>query len=121
MSLGDLQDWLLAEGVRDDLEKIIRLTVRSELDNLSEDVDEPSAKNIDWQRLVLAGSILARSEKRIDQEFALRIAVAAITLTQADDKPTRDAGAVLLGKLSNFRAVSLAVDRDLGCGLITSS
>lgn len=111
MSLADLQAWLLAEGVRDDLAKVVRLTVRSELDNLAVEANEPTADGIDWQRLVLAGSILARSEARIDQESALRIAVAAITLT--DEKPIRDAGAVLLGKLSNFRAVSLAVDREL--------
>ncbi len=111
MSLEDLQSWLLAEGVRDDLNKIVRLTVRSELDNLAEEVDEITVEGIDWQRLVFAGSILARSEARADQEAALRIAVAAISLT--DDKVVRDAGAVLLGKLSNFRAVSLAVDRNL--------
>ncbi len=114
MSLGDLQAWLLAEGVRSDLNKIIRLTVRSELDNLTEEAHETTAEDIDWQRLVFAGSILARSEARADQEAALRIAVAAITLT--DDKVIRDAGAVLLGKLSNFRAVSLAVDRHLVAG-----
>ncbi|SFI05927.1 DEAD/DEAH box helicase [Methylobacterium brachiatum] len=111
MSLKDLQAWLLAEGVRDDLATIVRLTVRSELDNLAEEPDEPTANGIDWQRLILAGSILARSETRKDQESALRIAIAAITLK--DDKKIRDAGAVLLGKLSNFRAASLAATRDL--------
>ncbi|MER8706292.1 DEAD/DEAH box helicase [Mesorhizobium sp. M1088] len=111
MSLGDLQSWLLAVGLREDLDKIVRLTVRSDLDNLAEEPDEPTAQGIEWQRLVLAGSILARSEARADQEAALRIAVAAITLTE--DKIVRDAGAVLLGKLSNFRAVSLAVGREL--------
>lgn len=114
MSLGELQSWLLAEGVRNDLNKVVRLTVRSELDNLAPDADETTAEGIDWQRLVFAGSILARSEARPDQDAALRIAVAAITLT--DDRVVRDAGAVLLGKLSNFRAVSLAVDRDLVAG-----
>lgn len=114
MSLKELQLWLLAEGVRDDLSKIVRLTVRSELDNLTKNADENTVEGIDWQRLVFAGSILARSEARLDQEAALRIAVAAITLT--NDTPVRDAGAVLLGKLSNFRAVSLAVDRNLVAG-----
>ena len=109
MSLGDLQAWLLAEGVRDDLAKIVRLTVRSELDNLETEAHEISEEDIDWQRLIFAGSILARSETRTDQEAALRIAVAAITLS--DDSGLKDAGAVLLGKLSNFRAVSLAIDR----------
>lgn len=111
MILEDLQSWLLAEGVRDDLHKIVRLTVRSDLTNLTHAPDEPTAEGIDWQRLIFAGSILARSEARMDQEAALRIAVAAITLSK--DAVVRDAGAVLLGKLSNFRAVSLAVARNL--------
>jgi len=114
MSLRQLQSWLLAEGVRTDLNKVVRLTVRSELDNLAGEADETTVAGIDWQRLVFAGSILARSTARADQEAALRIAVAAITLT--DDRTVKDAGAVLLGKLSNFRAVSLAVDRDLVAG-----
>ncbi|WP_114859743.1 DEAD/DEAH box helicase [Azospirillum brasilense] len=118
MSLEDLQAWLLAEGVRDDLTKIVRLTVRSELDNLAGEAHETGADGIDWQRLIFAGSILARSEMRTDQEAALRIAVAAITLT--DDRGVRDAGAVLLGKLSNFRAVSLAVNRALVAGDLDS-
>lgn len=111
MSLQELQAWLLAEGVRDDLTKIVRMTVRSELDGLAAEPDEPTPNAIDWHRLIFAGSILARSGERTDQESALRIAVAAITL--ADDWTVRDAGAILLGKLSNFRAVSLAVDRGL--------
>lgn len=111
MSLADLQSWLLKEGIRDDLDSIIRLTVRSELDNLAADPAAPPATEIDWSRLLLAGSILARSNERMDQEAALRIATAAISLT--DEQILRDAGAVLLGKLSNFRAVALANDREL--------
>lgn len=111
MSLADLHSWLLEEGIRDDLDAITRLTVRIELDNLMADPSVQSAAAIDWPRLILAGSILARSEQRTDQEAALRIATAAICLT--DDQALKDAGAVLLGKLSNFRAIELATDRDL--------
>ncbi|AHY48792.1 hypothetical protein ACVIW2_004003 [Bradyrhizobium huanghuaihaiense] len=111
MSLVGLQSWLLQEGIRDDLDAIIRLTVRTELDNLVPEPAAPSAVAIDWPRLLLAGSILARSDQRIDQEAALRIATAAISLT--DDQALKDAGAVLLGKLSNYRAITLANDRHL--------
>lgn len=111
MSLVELQSWLLEEGIRDDLDAVTRLTVRAELDNLAPDPSAPPASTIDWPRLLLAGSILARSEQRVDQEAALRIATAAICLT--DDQTFRDAGAVLLGKLSNFRAIALANNRDL--------
>ena len=111
MSLADLQSWLLQEGIREDLDAITRLTVRMELDNLATDPSVQSAAVIDWPRLLLAGSILARSEQRTDQEAALRIATAAISLT--NNQAFKDAGAVLLGKLSNFRAIELATNRDL--------
>lgn len=111
MSLADLQSWLLQEGVRDDLDAITRLTVRNELDNLAPDTSVQSDEPIDWPRLLLAGSILARSDQRGDQEAALRVATAAVSLT--DDQALKDAGAVLMGKLSNFRAITLATDRKL--------
>lgn len=111
MSLADLQSWLRQEGIREDLDAITRLTVRIELDNLAIDPSLPSTAEIDWPRLLLAGSILARSDQRINQEAALRIATAAISLT--DSQSIKDAGAVLLGKLSNFRAVALANNRHL--------
>jgi hypothetical protein len=111
MSLAGLQSWLLQEGIRDDLDAIIRLSVRTELDNLASEPAAPSTAAIDWPRLLLAGSILARSDQRIDQEAALRIATAAICLT--DGQAFKDSGAVLLSKLSNFRAIALANDRDL--------
>lgn len=111
MSLTNLQSWLLKEGIREDLDSITRLTARNELDNLT--LDKPLSKNedIDWPRLLLAGSILARSDERVDQEAALRIATAAITLTVK--QAFKDAGAVLLSKLSNFRTIDLAIDRGL--------
>lgn len=111
MTLTGLQSWLLEEGVRDDLDLVTRLTVRNELDNLVQDISLQSAETVDWPRLLLAGSILSRSDQRVDQEAALRVATAAISLT--DDEALKDAGAVLMGKLSNFRAVTLATDRKL--------
>jgi superfamily II DNA/RNA helicase len=111
MSLADLQSWLLQEGIREDLEAVTRSTVRIELDNLTTDHPPSSIVQIDWSRLLLAGSILARSEQRNEQEAALRIATAAISL--ANDQLIKDAGAVLLGKLSNFRAIMLANSRAL--------
>jgi len=108
MSLADLQSWLRDEGIRDDLDAITWMTVRTELDNL---LPETNDEVIDWPRLLLAGSILARSTERFDQETALRIATAALSLSK--DQAIGDAGAVLLGKLSNFRAVTLARQRDM--------
>ena len=111
MSIAALQSWLLEEGILSDLNEVTKLTVRQEIANLAEDSSGQDASNIDWQRLLLAGSILARSNERPLQEAALRIATAAISLPTT--AIVRDAGAVLLGKLANFRAVNLAYSRKL--------
>lgn len=110
MMLAVLNAWLMSDGVRADVDVLTRLTVRTELDNL---VPDPSGEilEIDWTRLLFAGSILARSGLRPEQETALRIATAALTLDNT--QPVKDAGAVLLDKLWNFRAVGLAHDREL--------
>lgn len=109
MSLEELATWLMDEGVKDDVETLTRLIVRTELDNLAPEPTE--ATPIDWNRVLFAGSILARSAYRQHQEAALRIATGAVTM--ADIQPAKDAGAVLLDKLTNFRAVALANDRKL--------
>ncbi len=111
MSLAGLQAWLIEDGIDEELKALTRVTVRSEFNGLVEDKGSLAPEDFDWQRLILAGSILARSEQRGDQEAALRIAVAAISIVQ--DAQIQDGGAVLLGKLSNFRSVTLATDRGL--------
>ena len=111
MSLGDLQEWLMDEGVQSELSEVIRQTVATELDNLVPESRTESSPTVDWSRLLLAGSILARSEHRQYQEASLRIATGAVTLSDSDI--IKDAGAVLLGKLSNFRAIALAAERDI--------
>lgn len=110
MSLDDLQNWLLNDGIESELDSLTRWTVETEIDNLVADPHEAPFEKVDWQRLLLAGSILARSDNRSHQEAALRIATSAVTLTT--DAKVGDAGAVLLGKLSNFRAISLAERRE---------
>jgi superfamily II DNA/RNA helicase len=108
MSLNDLQGWLVADGLREDLDQLTRHTVLAELDNLVPPTEDETT-SFDWPRLLLAGSILARSDQRSYQDAALRIATAAITLSNSN--VIKDSGAVLLGKLSNFRAVTLATER----------
>ena len=112
MSLADLQLLASPRRRRDDLDAITRphSTQRTRI-IWRQTPSAPSATAIDWPRLLLAGSILARSDQRRDQEAALRIATAAISLT--DGQALKDAGAVLLGKLSNFRAIALATNRGL--------
>ena len=110
MTLEELAAWLMTNGIKEDVDALSRRIVRTELDNLAPD-PEGDEKPIDWHRLLFAGSILARSENRSYQEAALRIATGAVTLESS--QPVTDAGAVLLDKLSNFRAVALANDRKL--------
>lgn len=110
MSLADLNSWLMSDGVREEVDALTRYTVREELDNLTPESGQ-DVPTFDWSRLLLAGSILARSELRSNQEAALRIATGAVTLDNS--QPIKDSGAVLLDKLSNFRAVKLANCREL--------
>lgn len=110
MSLADLASWLMTEGLKEEIETLTRRTMRTELGNLVPDPDGDDVE-IDWHRLLFAGSILARADLRTPQEVALRIATGAVTLGTNQD--VKDAGAVLLSKLSNFRAVELANTRKL--------
>jgi len=111
MSLIELQSWLVEEAIGQDLDILTRRTVRTELDNLVAEPAGAPAAEIDWAKLLLSGSILARSDHRVHQEAALRIATGAVLL--ASSQSVRDAGAVLLSQMSNFRAIALANQRDL--------
>lgn len=111
MSLAELQNWLVDEGLRDELDALARDTVRTELDNLSPASTNEDGNAPDWPRLLLGGSILARSDQRTHLEPALLIATAALTLSTSS--AVRDTAAVLLGKLSNFQAIALATEREL--------
>lgn len=107
----ELFDWLTGEALRDDIVRLTQVTVATEITNLDEirESADPN-KAFNWQQLLLAGSLLARSAERTHQEAALRIATAAVTLETAQG--VRDAGGVLLEKLSNRRSVELAIRRN---------
>jgi len=51
----ELQDWLLEDGIKAELEQITRWTVITELDNLEVNLD--FGLEINWERLLLAGSV----------------------------------------------------------------
>ncbi len=108
MRLEELQAWLLEDGLTLDLDRLIRLSAAKELPRLERDQDL-IAPDLDWQRLLLAGSFLARANTRAAQEAALRIANGAMLLSDAD--PVRDSAAILLGQLANHRGVELAERR----------
>jgi len=108
MTPEELQQWLLDEGVASQLRSIACKTARLEFEGLS---SEDEMEEIDWPEVLLAGSILSRSDLRRMEEAALRIGTGALLLP--NDQRFRDAGAVLLDKMSNRRAVDLAEARDL--------
>jgi hypothetical protein len=106
----DLIEWLLADGVSSDLALLSRVNALQELENVEPVEAIAKALNaVDWNRLLLAGSILARSEARPPREAALLIATSSMTLAQRG--PTRDAAALLFEQLSNKLAVGLAQRR----------
>jgi hypothetical protein len=106
----ELFNWLTREALQEDIARLVQHTVATEITNLDEinPCGNPQ-EAFNWQELLLAGSLLARSDQREHQEAALRIATAAVTLDTAQN--IRDAGAVLFEKLSNHRSVELAQKR----------
>ncbi len=112
MTRYELQRWLLDEGVRADIASVTRATIVTDLGGI---VLSPTAEApvdpLDWERLLLAGSILAQSSDREFAEAALRIATAAITLETTSR--IKDAGAILFEQLANHRSVRLAEHREL--------
>ncbi|MDN5000671.1 DEAD/DEAH box helicase [Bradyrhizobium sp. GCM10027634] len=108
----ELQQWLLSEAIREDLEIVTKATVASELTGLPPEVGlSARLEHLDWERLLLAGSLLARSADRTFIEAALRIATAAVSLPNTTE--VHDAGVILLQKLSNYQAARLALQRHL--------
>lgn len=111
MSAGSLQDFILQSRTGSNLDAVTVSAVLLELDNVDQASIQYSSKDIDWHALLLAGSVLARSDNRRHLEAALRIATAAVTL--GVDQKIRDGGSVLLDKLHNFKASYLAAHRRL--------
>ncbi|NHK27924.1 DEAD/DEAH box helicase [Parvularcula flava] len=110
MGLEVIQEWLVGpDGIKEELDRL-RLwsaalsfgpdTIRH--DNLTSEHD--------WKRLLFAASILAQSEDREAQEYALMVAEAAICFSE--DRIFQDAGGLILTRLSNHRAVQLAQERE---------
>lgn len=112
MTPQELQNWLLTDGIEEDLNRLLQLTVVTEIDNFAPSIDTDGLlQQIDWDRLMLAGSILSRSTERAHQEAALRIATSALMLSNRI--PVKDAGAILFEKLANHRAIDLGAERAL--------
>ncbi|MCJ2116624.1 DEAD/DEAH box helicase [Methylobacterium sp. J-001] len=107
MNASELIEWLLNDGVARELATLVRINALQDLENVDpvEAIDD-ALEQLDWKRLLLAGSILAKSKARRPREAALLIATSAMTC--APRGPIRDASALLFEQLSNRVAVDLA-------------
>ena len=111
MSQDDLNRFLLEDAIKDDLDVIARLLAIKDINSLQPASDLiVKIKQIDWPRIIFAGSILARATERNAEEAALSIATAALNIS--DHIAINDAGAILFDKLSNNRGVTLAMRKN---------
>lgn len=111
MSLQGLQDWLQSDdGLKPQLDKLrIWSACKSIENNLS--TNSVEGDNHNWKKLLLAASIFAQSKDKYHQEYSLMIAQSAVCFT--NEGPLRDAGSLVLARLSNHRTISLAQDQQL--------
>lgn len=111
MSLSELQKWLDTKNVlKPELDK---LRIWSASLSLGADViviSEPDVKH-DWQKLLFAASIFAESEEHRFQEYALMVAQSAVCFSP--EPIIRDAGTLVLSRLSNHRTIDLAESKQL--------
>jgi len=106
-----LYDWLVDVGVADEVRFVRKATAAVGLSNLDCKFDESEVNAIEWARLLLAGSILSRSESRRHKEVALTIATGAVVLRSSSE--VSDAGAVLFNDLANERSIELAISKGI--------
>jgi superfamily II DNA/RNA helicase len=111
VSLQVLQNWLESEsGIKNQLNQLriwsARKSIVSSLQNIV-DTDQDH----DWQKLLLAASIFSQSDDKRHQEYALMIAQSALCFS--DESSIRDAGSLILARLSNHRTINLAQEQHL--------
>src|ERR1700733_9465990 len=107
-----LTDWLIGTAISGELAVLTQALALAELENVEADKTlDGKLQEIDWQKLLLAGSILARSRERRAVEASLRVATASLSLQESSR--VKDAGSLLLQKLSNYRSMELADNRGL--------
>ena len=110
MSLINLRRWLLGqESFEKRMDEVIRDGV---LDEFPAIIPQPVVSGHDWPKLLLWGSILARSEIADEQRVALRIADTCLKLKSTSEEE-RAAAAVILDTMANKRSVALAENREL--------
>jgi hypothetical protein len=111
MEIKDLQEWILSkEGLRNEIIQLNRFRVASDFDNIEMDMAIASY-NPDWKRLILAASILAKSDNCEYVTVALSIALAGVQF--GNSVAVSEACACVLSQLSNQRAIDLGKSKGL--------
>lgn len=110
MSLSNLRRWLLDQpSFWKRMDEVVRSGI---LDEFPAITPTNSVLELDWPKLLLWGSALARSEIAEEQRIALRIADTCLKLkTTSGDE--RAAAAVILDTMANKRSMALAESREL--------
>ena len=111
MSLQSLQNWLESnDGIKAQLDKLRIWSARNSIIGSLYDTDDHNEAH-DWQKLLLAASIFTQSDNKRQQEYALMIAQSALCFSE--DATVRDAGSLILARLSNHRTINLAQEQKL--------
>lgn len=111
MSLSDLQNWLDTEnGIKSQLDKLRIWSASLSFGSNVLEINEPEVSH-DWQKLLFAASIFSESQERQFQEHALMIAQSAVCFSE--DPLIRDAGSLVLSRLSNHRTIALVESKQL--------
>lgn len=111
MSLSELQKWLDTEnGIKPQLDKLRIWSASLSFGSDVIKINEPEVSH-DWQKLLFAASIFAESQEHQFQEYALMVAQSAVCFSE--DPLIRDAGSLVLSRLSNHRTIALAQSKEL--------
>lgn len=111
MALRDLGGWLLGvPGFRRQSDRVVIDAACGELGARFSRREGHQGLQHDWGYLLLAGSLLAQSDKGACQAAALRIAQTCLCDGSATEVQ-RDSAALILDALANHPAIELAVQR----------
>lgn len=107
MELIDLQKWILSPaGWKDEINQLSKQVALLDFPGLGNGGD---AIDHDWQKLLMAASILTKSEDREHLEAALTIAQAGFMISGRDN--VSNSSLLILSQLSNQRTITEAIDR----------
>lgn len=110
MASTDVRAWLIAlPAFQRQVDGVIRVAIWREFPRLVR--PDSVTELLDWNYLLLCASLLARSERSVEQRIALRIADTCLQVKDTTAEQ-RIAAAVVLDTMANHRTIELAVERE---------